>query len=206
MKKIMFVMLVLAIAVPVAAQEPEQAEKDWYVWFEPQVAIQQNEEEKVSRGEYFGVLTASKQWSKGKGIFFQTGHGNLWGETVIGPSFELTDADSVHTVQVSAAAGVDHHSPRLLRGRLNFFYDNDESGSFAYSQFDFGKGGKWVWTDATLMLNKKSGFGILIQMPGGGIGPKYEFQPTKNLAAWAAVVQDWQEDKARLLVGMKFKF
>lgn len=175
--------------------------QETYLWLEPQVAVEKNVIGKTKTGEYFGTVSFGYQKSRWLGIFIQSSHGNIWGETVIGPSFQIAEG-----LNVSLAVGVEHYTPHPIRGRFNAFYDHEASGSFAYVQFDTGKGSNWVWADATRMFKKKVGIGFLAQMPGGGVGPKLELRHGDHLALWVAPVHEWNEKTTRVLTGMRIMF
>ena len=185
MRTLLRILIFMVFAVPAQAQRG-------YLWFEPQVAAEK-------RGEYFGTLSMGQKLSPRFGLFLQSAHGNLWGETVFGPTLSLTPG-----LEVGAGIGVEHYTPRLLRLRLNSYYDHERTGSFIYTQIDFGKTGNWVWADGTRMFGHV-GIGGLLQMSGGGVGPKFEVRVGK-IAFWVAQVYEWKEKEVRVLVGTRFMF
>ena len=155
----------------------------------------------VGTREYFGTISFGKQWSPKVGLFAQTAHGNEWGETVVGPSFAITEE-----LQVSVAVGAEHYAPNPARVRLNAYYDDIDTGSFAYVQFDTGKDSSWVWVDATRMFKDVIGVGLLVEMPGTGAGPKLELRAGKHLGFWVAPVYEWREKAARAVLGGRVMF
>lgn len=185
LRLIAFVLATLGVATTAQAQT--------YFWVEPQVALEQGEAN-VETGESFANLSFGHQWSPKWGIWLQTAHGNLWGETAVGPSFQLSDQ-----LNVGVGIGIEHFEPKSLRLRLNAYYDAP-SGSLLYIQYDRGKDSSWVWADATL-LRRWLGLGVILQMPDAGVGPKVEFRMGKHLGIWVAPVYDWESDVIRTLVG-----
>lgn len=175
------------------------AEAQTYLWVEPQVALEKSANQ-VETGEHFANVSFGHQWSPKLGIWLQSAHGNLWGETAMGPSFSLTPE-----LQVGVGVGIEHFEPKPLRLRLNAYYDHERSGSFVYIQYDFGKDSSWIWADATAM-HKQFGLGVLLQMPDAGIGPKFEVRAGQHLGFWVAPVYDWQAGVIRTLVGGRLMF
>lgn len=170
------------------------AEAQTYLWFEPQGTLERVEDE-TKTGEYFGNLSFGHQWKPWLGVFIQSAHGNLWGETAAGPSFQLNDE-----FNFGVGIGIEHFAPKPLRLRLNAYYDDAQTGSFAYFQYDVGNDSSWIWADATRM-HKWFGLGVLLQMPDAGVGPKLEVRAGKHVGIWVAPVYDWQAEVVRTLVG-----
>ncbi len=194
-------MFFLVMSCPIVAGAQTQKEKkSSYVWLEGQVATERpGETAKWARGEHFFTLSFGKEWSKWLGLTAQVGHGNKWGETTLGPSFALTPE-----LSVSAGVGVEHFGDYEKRFRANLYYDHERSGSFVYFSYDKGKSGQWVWLDATHIWNK-GGIGLLIQMPGGGVGPKIEFR-TNHYALWTALLFDQGAETHRVMLGGRLKW
>lgn len=185
----LFVFLMLAVCPAYAQPFGEQG----YLWVEPQVAAEKG-------GEYFSTISLGQKLSPRLGLFLQTAHGNFWGETVFGPTLSITPE-----LEVGTGIGIEHYSPRLLRFRLHSYYDHKRTGSFLYTQFDAGKTGSWVWVNGARMFGPV-GVGALVQMPGGGAGPKLELRAGKHIGIWAASVYEWNEKTARVLIGTRFMF
>ncbi|HEY4528511.1 MAG TPA: hypothetical protein VJJ48_01650 [Candidatus Paceibacterota bacterium] len=179
--------------VCLAVFAPEAQAQSTYLWFEPQVAVEKE-------GEYFGTISFGHQKSPWVGLFAQTSHGNLWGETAFGPTFAPAEG-----LSFGVGMGVEHYAPHPIRLRLNAYYDHVATGSFLYAQFDTGKDSSWVWLDAVRMYGHV-GVGAFVQMPSAGVGPKVELRFRDHVGVWVAPVYQWQEEKLRLLVGGRIMF
>lgn len=182
-------------------QEATKFEKYTYVELYAQTAVEKNEAKKVLTGEYFGALTLIAQRSPKVGLFFETGHGNYWGETVVGPSFQISQEWNV-----SLAAGVEHFEPKKVRSRFNLYYDQEtewenQGSSFMYLEVGAGESGNWIALDAVKMLSKSVGLGFLVQAPEAGAGVKAELHFGDHVGVWFAPVYDWQNKKTRVLAG-----
>ena len=190
------ILALMLVAIPAQAQNLVY---QGYAWFEPQVAIEKSGANKATTGEFFGTISMGQKLSPRFGLFLQSAHGNLWGETVFGPTLSLTPE-----LEVGAGIGIDHYAPRLMRLRLNSYWDHQRTDSFIYTQIDFGKTGNWAWMDGARMFGA-IGIGGLLQMPGGGVGPKVELRVGK-VGFWVAPVYEWEEKTTRMLVGSRFMF
>lgn len=182
------IILVLTLLFLIAGEASAQ---DAYLWVEPQIAAEKD-------GEHFTTVSVGKQWSSKIGIFAQSSHGNYWGETVFGPSFQFGER-----LGFGAGLGVEHYNPKKLRLRLTGYYEEPRSGSFVDIQFDTGwRQYSWIWVDAVQMYGW-FGVGGLVQMPGGGAGMKVELRPNDLFAIWFSPVYDWQANEVRPLIGLR---
>ncbi len=166
-----------------------------YVEFYPQIAIEKGGGGETQVGDFFGSLSLIRQTGPGLGLFFESAHGRYWGETVLGPAFQ------VGSWNLSVAGGFEHFAPRKMRGRFNAYYDEEETGSFLYLEVGVGQSGHWGSVDAVRMFTKNIGAGILAQAPDAGVGPKVEVRVGNHLGFWVAPVYDWEAYKWRTLAG-----
>jgi len=190
----LFLIFALATSNVASAQNTS-----WYLWLESQSAIEKTEVHKVGFGERFATLTFG--YSKSKvGFIVASSQGNLWGETILAPSISLG------SVEFSAGVGIEHFAPYNRRVRLNLNYDDERSGSFLYIQSDFGQGAGWAWIDGAIFpteFHKSFGTGVLLQMPGAGVGPKVEFRKGDHFGLWIAPIYEWNEKTTRVMFGMR---
>jgi hypothetical protein len=196
------VLIVIIVLITGCGKAEAQTTKPFeaYTYFElqPQIAVEKGGKK---TGDHFTTIQILHQRKRWLGLFVETAHGNNWGETAIGPSFQVT-----HELNVSVAAAVSHYENEGLRGRFNAYYDSEKTGSFVYAEAGVGKYDSWVAIDAVRMLGKNVGLGAILQMPGGGAGPKLDLRVNDHFRFWAAPVYEWKEKNFRVLVGARLMF
>jgi hypothetical protein len=203
----MKIRVMIAVIVCLVATTAE-AQTDKWAWVEGQCLVQANEAGETKATPCFGVVTANIQKNAGLGFLIQSGHGNEWRETVIGPSVKFGSE-----TLFSVGFGIEHDKPNHRRARLALYWDDEETGSFIYIEADsrlknVDEDGfdRWINVEAVRMFNEKFGVGIFAEMPDTGIGPKIEYRPHEKLGIWAFTGYDWQAKKIRGGIGLRLMF